>query len=251
MKKVVVLIISGFLIMAQTNTSASEQRSEEEVLAVMLNATREDLSEMINNGVNINSFTTGGTSIISYVANFENPEKLLNWLELGVDVNTINRNGSTPLYWAISGNNVRNLKLLLKYGANVNHRNKIGETPLHLAIKGLINFNSPQIPIILIKSGADVNALDQSGKSPLNLLRSQKKYVWGPDVDKIEEMLVKMGGKDISTFTTDSLIRAKNGQTSEYVGTQQKRSKHKERRKEPECGIGRQYDQGENCELSR
>ena len=242
MKKVVVLIISVFLIYAQTNVSASEQRSEEEVLAVMLNATREDLREMINNGVNINSFTTGGTSIISYVANFENPEKLQNWLELGVDVNTINRNGSTPLYWAISGNNVRNLKLLLKYGANVNHRNKIGETPLHLAIKGLIIFNSPQIPMILIKSGADVNALDQSGNSPLNLLRSQKKYVWGPKVDKIEEMLVKMGGKDISTFSTDSSCGSENGQTSESIGTQQKRSKHKEGREEPECSTGSQYD---------
>lgn len=242
MKKFVVLIISVFLIMAQTNTSASEQRSEEEVLAVMLNATRDDLNEMINNGVNINSFTIGGTSIISYVANFENAETLQNWIELGVDVNTINRNGSTPLYWAISGNNVRNLKLLLKYGANVNHRNKIGETPLHLAIKGLIIFNSPQIPMILIKSGADVNALDQSGNSPLNLLKSQKKYVWGPDVDKIEEMLVKMGGKDISTFSTDSSCGSENGQSSKSISTLQKRSKHEERREEPECSSGSQYD---------
>ena len=250
MTKTVSVTICTLFIMLQTFAEASEQVNTKIEFGTLLYANHEKLKSIVNDGVDLNSFSSHGVNFISHIAYFRDSDTLRNWIELGATVDRLNENGSTLLFWAISGNRVGNVDVLLKHGANVNLRNKTGLTPLILAIRGLMIFNSPRIPIILIEAGADVNSLDEYGNSSLKILRQQTNY-WGPYEKKIEKMLLRRGAIEISSFSTDSLNRDKNGQTIESIGPQQKRSKHKVRREDPECGKGSQYYRGENCELRR
>ena len=219
MTKIVSVIVCILFIVLQIYANASEEKNTKIEFGTLLYANHEKLKSIVNDGVDLNSFSSHGVNFISHIAYLRDSDTLRNWIELGATVDRLNENGSTPLFWAISGNRVGNVEVLLQHGANVNHRNKTGLTPLILAIRGLMIFNSPRIPIILIEAGANVNSLDENGNSPLKVLRQQTKN-WGPYKKKIERMLISRGAIEISSFSTESLNRDKNGQTSESNGTQ-------------------------------
>lgn len=189
MTKTISIILCILFIVLQTFAKASEQKNKKIELGTLLYANHEKLKSIVNDGVDLNSFSSHGVNFISHIAYLRDSETLKNWIELGATVDRLNKNGSTPLFWAIAGNRVGNIEVLLKHGANVNLRNKIGQTPLILAIRGLMIFNSPRIPIILIEAGAEVNSLDENGNSPLKILRQQTNH-WGPYEKKIEQMLI-------------------------------------------------------------
>lgn len=201
MKKLVTIITLSWSIMYQNIALASDQNLEKRIVVEHIYSPLYEVKQMIDDGADINTVSSQGNYLVSYVANLRSPESLEGWIKLGADINKVNSDMSTPIFWAIYGNSVQNVKMLLKYGAKLNKKNKYGDTPLHLAING-IGIYHWKIAINLIKNGADVNLLDANGNSPLNLLRKRKEYnYWGPVEEEIEKLLISKGAIDVSTFS--------------------------------------------------
>ena len=220
MKKIITIVICLVFFELLGIADASDKKLSNEDKTSILATSIEELKVLVNNGLDINSINLYGGNLVSYIAFSESTETLEKWIELGADVDKKNDNGTTPLNFAIAGNNVRVVEFLVKHGVSIDHKNLHGSTPLHYAITGLYSL-SPKIPIILIEAGADVNTLDGEGNSPLYKLRKQKQYGWGAYDEKIEQMLISRGAKEISLFLEVSSNLHTKQDSRRSIGSQQ------------------------------
>lgn len=250
MKKIITIVICLVFSELLGIADASDQRLSNEDKTSILATSIEELKVLVNNGLDINSINLYGSNLVSYIAFSESADTLLKWIELGADVDQKNVNGTTPLNFAIAGNNVRVVEFLVKHGVSIDHKNLHGSTPLHYAVSGLYSL-SPKIPIILIEAGADVNALDGEGNSPLKKLRKQKQNGWGAYEEKIEQMMISRGAKEISLFSEVSSKLSANQDTRRSKDSQQYRFNQHSRREKLKCGIDVQLKKDKKCELRK
>lgn len=250
MKKLITIVIFLVFFELLGIADASDRKLRNEDKTSILATSIEELKVLVNNGLDINSINLYGGNLVSYIAFSESTESLEKWIKLGADVDKKNDNGTTPLNFAIAGNNVRVVEFLVKHGVSIDHKNLHGSTPLHYAITGLYSL-SPKIPIILIEAGADVNTLDGKGNSPLYKLRKQKQYGWGAYEEKIEQMLISRGAKEISLFSEVSSKLPAKQDTRMSIDSQQYRFSEQNRRDKLKCGIEVQLEEDKKCELRK
>jgi ankyrin repeat protein len=84
-------------------------------------------------------------------------------LQQGLDVNGWDTGGTPALHWAVHFNNEELVDLLLSAGADVEGANRYGQTPIHVAV---LQHHAAMLQRLL-DSGADVEQVDASGESPL------------------------------------------------------------------------------------
>ncbi|XP_075227190.1 uncharacterized protein LOC142327764 [Lycorma delicatula] len=138
-------------------------------LALNHNSCVDCITEIINNGVNVNemrylNLDVNDKALLIALKLNRDKEIISALIDNGADVNAIDRYGLTPLVYAINNNyTVEIINKLINIGANVNKCDFVGVTPLMYAIKN----NSNEIIGGLINAGADVNAVDKSGRTIL------------------------------------------------------------------------------------
>ncbi|XP_075215385.1 uncharacterized protein LOC142321274 [Lycorma delicatula] len=138
-------------------------------LALNHNSCVDCITEIINNGVNVNemrylNLDVNDKALLIALKLNRDKEIISALIDNGADVNAIDRYGLTPLVYAINNNyTVEIINKLINIGANVNKCDFVGVTPLMYAIKN----NSNEIIGGLINAGADVNAVDKSCRTIL------------------------------------------------------------------------------------
>jgi ankyrin repeat protein len=145
----------------------------------------EDVKELIQRGVNIDSKDKDGLTPLHHAVASDNLELLRLLIAGGADVNVRENNSwNTPLLInAVLGEHWEALKVLLEKGADLNAKDNWNRTTLHFAAW----HGYTEAVDILIKRGADVNAKNRVGQTPLDKAVGQF-----PDVVM---QLRKYGGK--------------------------------------------------------
>jgi len=155
-------------------------------------------TELLSAGTNVNVSGSNFMSMIHYIANQGNEERLkfiiedktikieakiynrattlhsaayhgqiikvIYLIEAGVDVNTEDDMGRTVIYAAAEKGYRDITKVLIQAGAYVNTQDEYGQTPLHLASKN----GHRSTVLTIIEADADVNVKDNFGWTPLH-----------------------------------------------------------------------------------
>ncbi|XP_075224988.1 uncharacterized protein LOC142326397 [Lycorma delicatula] len=140
-------------------------------LALNHNSCVDCITEIINNGVNVNEMSyinidVNHKALLIALKRNRDKEIISTLIDIGADINTIDEyeHELTPLLFAINNNyTVEIINKLINFGADVNKCDFYGVTPLMYAIKN----NSNEVIGGLINAGADVNAVDKSGRTIL------------------------------------------------------------------------------------
>lgn len=93
----------------------------------------EDVSKILQRGVNVNEAMPNGWAAIHYASNYRHSCVAL-LLQYGANVNAKTNAGWTPLHGAVDSKSDSMVEYLLTHGANADVHMHDGTTPLHLAI---------------------------------------------------------------------------------------------------------------------
>ncbi len=136
-------------------------------------ATTENLQQLLDQGVDVNALDGEKKSALHWVAGAK-PEVILALIAAGADVNAKDYLERAPLLFVAATGSVENIKLLLEAGADVNAKTANDWTALHGAAK----FNSSEAVMVLLEAGAEPAAKTEMGETPFAL---------SPDNSKLAE----------------------------------------------------------------
>lgn len=88
---------------------------------------------LVNAGADINILTSDGSSVLHLAAEFESNPLLLTMLSLSADIHIKNHYGYTVLHILTSQGRTELISEMLKQGANPNEKDERGRTPLDIA----------------------------------------------------------------------------------------------------------------------
>ncbi len=124
--------------------------------------TAAELKTALDGGLNPNSRTAQGTTLLMMAAPDAEKVKLL--IDRGADVRAKAKSGYTALMVATTYlGTSESVKLLLAGGADVREKDADSMTPLHWAVVA----HHADVVKVLLAGGADVNAVDRFGYTPL------------------------------------------------------------------------------------
>lgn len=112
----------------------------------------EEVTKFINDGINLNLFSSDGDTILHLVASKGNVEVLELLVEKGANVNAVNKKGKVALDHAINLENWQMVSVLVKNGADV--KGIKGESVLWYAARA----GKWDVVKLLIENGANANA---------------------------------------------------------------------------------------------
>lgn len=128
------------------------------------------VSELIEQGADIDARDTGGWAALHFAAQHDSPETALMLIRHGAAIDIREDGvGDTPLHHAAMRGKDRVALALLDHGADVNAVNAFSATPLHEAAVG----GHAKLVRALIARGADLDAGDGSGRTPLETAEEQ------------------------------------------------------------------------------
>jgi len=138
----------------------------EALLAAAVHGNVEEVTRLLDSGVDVDSTGERGWSSLHLVASNNTPEVARLLLEAGADKEALTTAGSTPLHLTARGDSDEVASLLLEAGAEKDsHQGKHAWTPLHQAASN----NSPKVARLLLEAGADKEVLLSTGITPLFL----------------------------------------------------------------------------------
>ena len=169
------------------------------MLAAIENDDRNAVASLLKEGVDPNSQTLDGESLLYQAVNEGSVNAVSELLEAGAAIDTIGSAGYTPLTLAVYYGHTDISHLLLRKGADVNFANTYGATPLMVALMR----EQPNEALYLLKNGADPALIGNSGWTAAHYA-ADKGYV-----DVLEELAVREA--DLDAQATDGvtpLLRA-------------------------------------------
>lgn len=113
------------------------------------NYLRENISEAIASGEDINKYLTSGATFLHQAILAGDVDAVRLLLEAGADPSVQDKTSNPPLHLACMHGHPAIVRLLLEYGADVNVRGRWGETPLYWACTN----KTSEIASILIEAG--------------------------------------------------------------------------------------------------
>lgn len=128
----------------------------------------EELTKLLNNGVDVNTRGDDGRTPLHSAAEFGDKKAASILIARGADVDLKGRDGSTPLHRAALNAKSDVVELLLAHGANINARTTNDGTPLLFAIQG---GDAKGVVELLLANGADANVKDRWGATALRWAR--------------------------------------------------------------------------------
>lgn len=150
----------------------------------------ERMQEIVDQGTDLNAFDSDDFSPLFLAVWLGEIEVAKFLIDNGADVNLVRNDGATPIYLSPNGEMIN---FLISQGANLEHTSPYGFTPLTLAIY----YQRIRIAEHLVKMGADVNVMKLEGRTPLNILNERKNTEQGKREQRLRELIIAAGGKDI------------------------------------------------------
>ena len=165
-----------------TETFYLEGEELEAVMEAICAGNYDLVKTMIDNGLNVESQTEEGYTLLMQAAHSREIEIIQLLLDRGAKVNRISPKGYSALMEAAEHNYIDVAKLLLKEGADVNFGTDDGYTPLMEAVYS----EAYEIVQLFIDKGAKINHFCRSGDTPLIMASDEGLY-------SIAQLLIKEG----------------------------------------------------------
>lgn len=150
------------------------------------------LKYFLSLGVDINSKTRAGETVLMRALHSTKPIIIKFLLEHGSNPNIEDKGKTTPLLFSSFTGLYQVTKLLLEHGARVNHRNNVGLTALMVASAG----EDTGLIELLTRHGANIGAKDKDGDTALSLATKYNR----PQSIKYLQVLSKNSKKKLSQY---------------------------------------------------
>lgn len=182
------LLIMAFL---ATNLSAGINKQEAEIFTnSILSNNKEMISNLLKNGVSVNSVIEYSMPALIYAINFSDIDMVEFLISKGADVNVRDSHGHTALMNAVKREKVDIVKLLIKKKADVNMI--VPNAGNITALEWAAIIANKNIFDILIKNGANINMKNHLGyttviRTVVGIRENEREY--GPEDLQIFEKL--------------------------------------------------------------
>lgn len=129
------------------------------LLLFVLGGNLEQLSALIDLGINVNGRDEYGNTPLHRAAEYGVSDGVRLLLAKGAQINAKTERGNTPLHKAVVAGNADIVKQLVAAGANVNATNEINITPLHMAAAR----NQAEFVGLFLRKGANIKLRSDNG----------------------------------------------------------------------------------------
>jgi len=163
-----IIILVNFLLVFTLATSSQD------IFDIAKNGTPEQVIEIVQKGININSRDASESTPLIYAAGSNTYKVVKILLEAGAQISSRDFLGDTPLIAAVRKNpDSQVIELLLLHGAKIDEKDHFGNSPIHIAA----NYRPLDINMTLIKYGAKFNTINTTTDVTPFLLSCSNPYI--------------------------------------------------------------------------
>jgi len=177
---------------AQNQLSNKGGVNTDELFGAALEGDANAVEELVVNGINLDTPTKDGTTLLLQTTSTGYVEVVSKLLEAGVDASRQDFQGNTPLFNAILNAHVEIVHLLVKHRADLAYSDdETGYTPLHMAVAKAGKASEIQryeMVDALMLHGAPRNFVDMEGCTPIQLARESKRSP--PVVSRLDDRVM-------------------------------------------------------------